>query len=62
MDELNKKDKMKIMFIYNAIEDGWSVKKNDKLYIFKKKHNNKKKYFSDEYLQQFILKYNNSLN
>jgi|TARA_B100000424_G_scaffold263845_1_gene251584 hypothetical protein len=61
MNDLNEKEKMKVMFIYNAIEDGWSVKKCDKLYIFKKKHKNEKKYFSEKYLQQFILKYNNSL-
>ena len=61
MDNLNEKEKMKVMFIYNAIEDGWIVKKTEKLYIFKKKHNNNKKYLSDKYLKQFILKYNGSL-
>ena len=43
MDELNNKEISKIKFIYSAIEDGWCVNKKDKFYIFKKKHENKKK-------------------
>lgn len=54
----NNEDKLKIFFIYNAIEDGWTVKKSDTLYIFKKKHNNKKKYLSEDFLKKFVLKYN----
>ena len=44
----------KMLFIYNAIEDGWSVKKINNLYIFTKKHENKKELYLDNYLKKFI--------
>jgi hypothetical protein len=44
--------KMSLMF--NAIEDGWSIKKNKQSYIFTKKHENKKEVFNDEYLTNFL--------
>ena len=62
MDNFNEKEKSKILFIYNALQDGWSIKKTDNFYIFKKKHENKKKYLSEDYLKNFILKYNNLEN
>jgi len=58
MNEYNDKDLSKINFIYKAIEDGWSIKKINNTYIFKKRHENKKKYISEEFLRKFILKYN----
>jgi hypothetical protein len=62
MENLTEKEQLKIRFIYNAIQDGWSVQKKDKMYIFKKKHENKKKYVSEDFLKKFIIKYNNSIN
>jgi len=53
LDNLNLK---KICFIFNAIEDGWSVKKKDNSYIFSKKHEGKKEVYLDTYLQTFIKK------
>jgi hypothetical protein len=44
----------KMLFIYNAIEDGWSLKKKDGCYIFTKKTNNKKEVIKDEYLAKFM--------
>jgi len=44
----------KILFIYNAVENGWNITKNDNYYIFRKKHENKKEIFTDDYLKQFI--------
>lgn len=46
----------KMKFIYNAIEQGWSVKKKDNSYIFKTKHNGKQEVFNEDYLEEFILK------
>ena len=40
MDELDIKSK-KMIFIYNAIENGWSVKKSKDSFIFTKKHEGK---------------------
>ena len=53
----NKYDKnimKKMVFVFNAIEDGWKVKKRDKSYVFSKPHENKKEIFSDTYLREFI--------
>ena len=60
-----------MLFINNAIEDGWEIKMNkDNVYTFSKKHENKKEIFNDKYLMEFIKKnitmehynYNNSNN
>jgi hypothetical protein len=44
----------KMLFIYNAIEDGWTLKKKNGCYIFSKKTNNKKEVIKDEYLAKFM--------
>jgi hypothetical protein len=44
----------KMRFIYNAIEDGWNVKKIDNKYFFSKKHEGKKEIYLESYLQKFI--------
>jgi len=46
----------KMIFLYNALEDGWKIYKNKEKYIFTKKHENNKEVFLDEYLQKFITK------
>ena len=51
----NKLNKM--IFIMNALENGWKIKKvKDTLdrYVFYKKHENKKEMFSDTCLDVFI--------
>ena len=45
----------KMIFIMNALNDGWSVKKSDNKYIFSKKHENKVEIFQEEYLAKFIV-------
>jgi hypothetical protein len=48
------KSLQKMIFIHNALLDGWTVTmKNDK-YIFTKKHEGRKEVFSDDYLRTFI--------
>ena len=44
----------KMMFLYNALEDGWEVKKHKDKYVFTKKHEGKKEVFLDSYVKQFI--------
>ena len=44
----------KMIFIYNALENGWTIKKRDKNYLFRKKHEGKKEIFSSEYLSRFL--------
>lgn len=47
----------KIMFINNAIEQGWTIKKNNDAYIFTKKHEGKKEIYSDNYLKKFLCEH-----
>ena len=53
MDNLDITSK-KMIFIYNALENGWSVKKREDTFIFTKKHEGKKEIFSNEYLLTFM--------
>ena len=49
------KKQMKIMiFLMNALEKGWSVKKQNEKCIFSKKHEGKKKYLDENYLDEFL--------
>ena len=51
----------KMIFIFNALENGWTIKKKDKKYIFLKNHEGKKEIFSEDYLISFI-KDNSNIN
>ena len=44
----------KMVFLYNAVEQGWRVKKRKTSYIFTKEHEGKKEVFRDAYLVRFI--------
>jgi hypothetical protein len=44
----------KLTFISNAIDAGWSVKKNDDKYIFSKKHEGKREVYLETYVRKFI--------
>lgn len=46
----------KMVFIYNALNNGWSVKKRMDSYVFTKKHEGRKEVFSDSYLKTFIVR------
>jgi hypothetical protein len=49
------KQLQKMIFVMNALNDGWSVKKSQDKYIFSNKHENKVEVFQEEYLATFIL-------
>jgi hypothetical protein len=53
--KLEKPTLRKLLFISNALEQGWSVKKQDESYIFTKKHENKREVFKENYLENFLL-------
>jgi hypothetical protein len=53
--QLVKKDYQKMMFIMNALDGGWKVKKMENSYVFTKKHENRKEIFKEDYLETFIL-------
>lgn len=44
----------KMLILFNAIEDGWSVKKKNDSYIFTKKHEGKREILHDSYLLTFM--------
>ena len=44
----------KMIFLYNSIEQGWSVKKQNDSYVFKKPHDGKKEILEDAYLLKFM--------
>ena len=45
----------KMSFIYNAIQEGWSVTKKQEAYVFSKNHEGKKEIFLDSYLHKIIM-------
>lgn len=51
----------KMIFIFNALENGWTIKKKNKKYIFSKNNEGKKEIFSEDYLPSFI-KDNSNIN
>jgi hypothetical protein len=51
----------KMILLYNAIEQGWSVKKRNESYVFSKLHEGKKEVLEESYLQKF-MKSNLDLN
>jgi hypothetical protein len=53
--KMNKKQYQKYIFINNALEDGWSIKKINEKYIFTKKHENRREIFQEDYLENFIV-------
>jgi len=44
----------KMSFIYNALENGWHIKKSEDKYIFTKNHEKKKEVYLDSYLRTFL--------
>jgi hypothetical protein len=44
----------KMIFVMNALEKGWSVKKRAQEYIFTKKHENRREVFLENYLETFV--------
>jgi hypothetical protein len=44
----------KMLFIYNALEEGWTIKKRDQSFVFTKKHEGKKEILSDDFLVSFM--------
>lgn len=52
---LTPKAIQKLLFISNALDNGWSVKKSKDSYIFTKRHENKREVFQTDYLEKFVL-------
>jgi hypothetical protein len=52
--DIDKITFQKMSFIYNALETGWTIKKRNDSYIFKKNHEGKREIFNDSYLSIFM--------
>jgi hypothetical protein len=53
--QINKKQFQKMMFLHNALDQGWTVKKSNDSYIFTKKHENRREIFQENYLESFLV-------
>ena len=45
----------KMVFLYNALDAGWTIVKKEDKYIFNKKHEGEKEIYLESYLQDFII-------
>ena len=45
----------KMIFIYNALEKGWTIKKKNNTYVFTKNHEGKKEVMLEDYLKRFMM-------
>lgn len=52
--DINKQKFQKMIFLFNALDNGWSIKKRGDSYIFTKNHEGKKEVFDENYLAQFM--------
>jgi hypothetical protein len=59
--EVDKLKFQKMVFLYNALDNGWSIKKRKDSYIFTKNHEGKKEIFDETYLSIF-MKENSDIN
>ena len=51
---INKVKFHKMIFLFNALEDGWTIKKKKNSYFLLKNHEGKKEIFLDSYLSRFM--------
>ena len=52
--EIDQLKFQKMVFLYNALDNGWSIKKRKESYIFTKNHEGKKEVFDELYLSIFM--------
>jgi hypothetical protein len=52
--EIDKIKFQKMVFLFNALDNGWSIKKRKDSYIFTKSHEGKKEVFDESYLAIFM--------
>ena len=52
--EMDKIKFQKMVFLFNALDNGWSIKKRQDSYIFTKNHENKKEVFDESFLAIFM--------
>ena len=53
-EEVDPIQLQKMLLLYNALNEGWSIKKRNESYIFVKSHEGKKEILLDSYLTKFV--------
>jgi hypothetical protein len=53
-EEVDSIQFQKMLLLYNALNDGWTIKKRKDSYIFVKSHEGKKEVLLDSYLTKFM--------
>ena len=56
MQSIDTKTLAKMSFIFNAVNDGWTIRKKKDKYVFSKPHENCKEVFENSYLDAFVKK------
>jgi hypothetical protein len=49
-----KNDIYLMIFLTNTLENGWSIRKKNDEYVFRRKHEKQTEIYSDEYLVNFL--------
>jgi len=44
----------KMLLLFNALEDGWTIKKRNDSYVFLKNHEGKREILDESYLSRFM--------
>lgn len=53
---ITEKKMKQMIFIFNAIENGWVVKKQGERFFFNKKHEGRSEIYNDAFIDTFINK------
>ena len=53
-NQISPKKIQKLLFLENALQNGWKIHKKKEYYIFSKKHNNEKKFFDEDFIYKFV--------
>ena len=53
--KIDKAQLRKLLFLQNALDNGWTIKKSGDSYIFMKKHENRREVFKENYLEKFLI-------
>jgi hypothetical protein len=53
--KVDKAQLRKLLFLQNALDNGWTIKKSGDSYIFMKKHENRREVYKENYLEKFLI-------
>ena len=53
-NDIDKTTLHKMIILFNALEDGWTIHRNNQSYVFSKNHEGKKEILLDSYLLKFM--------